>query len=183
MNSMALVESRSINNVIVDGFYGKNEAWFTREQIGKALGYDKPAKAVGKIHERHKERLDRCSTFVNLTNELQSYNLYVYNIRGVFEICRWSRQPKANAVMDKLYDMAISIMRREWNEKSSCAMKKSRSAPKLKKAEPDWGEVAMLSLNRGAYTREEYYEKLVEILGSDRKSIENEMKLYDYLRR
>ena len=36
---------------------------------------------------------------------------YVYNIRGVFEICRWSKQPKANMVMDALYGMAESVAR------------------------------------------------------------------------
>lgn len=80
MNDMVLVESRSINNVLVDGFYGDEEAWFTREQIGIALEYDEPMKAIGKIHERHKERLDRFSSFVKLTNEVQSYNVYIYNI-------------------------------------------------------------------------------------------------------
>ena len=34
----------------------------------------------------------------------------MYNIRGVFEICRWSRQPKADMVMDLLYDMAESVL-------------------------------------------------------------------------
>lgn len=183
MNDMVLVESRSINNVLVDGFYGDEEAWFTREQIGIALEYDEPMKAIGKIHERHKERLDRFSSFVKLTNEVQSYNVYVYNIRGVFEICRWSRQPKADAVMDGLYDLAISIMRGKWDKIPNRVIEKKTVVPKLKKPEPDWGKVAMLSLNRGAYTRDEYYNKLVKIFDSDRKSIENEMRLYDDIRR
>lgn len=35
---------------------------------------------------------------------------YVYNLKGVLEICRWSRQPKADMVMDALYDMAMEVM-------------------------------------------------------------------------
>lgn len=107
---MKLIETRTVNNVLVNGYYGDKIAWFTREQIGYALEYDEPNKAIGKIHERHKERLDQFSRFVKLTNEVQSYNVYVYSIRGVLEICRWSKQPKADMVMDALYDMAESVM-------------------------------------------------------------------------
>lgn len=107
---MKLIETRTVNNVLVDGYYGDKIAWFTREQIGYALEYDEPNKAIGKIHERHKERLDQFSRFVKLTNEVQSYNVYVYSIRGVLEICRWSKQPKADMVMDALYDMAESVI-------------------------------------------------------------------------
>lgn len=161
-----LIETRNINNVLVDGFYYEDEVWFSRNQIGSALEYADPQKAILLLHNRHKERLD-----------------FLYSFKGVLEICRWSRQPKADMVMDALYDMAISIMRGEWNRILHRVMEKTPVVPKLKKPEPDWAKVAMLSLNRSAYTREEYYNRLVEIFDSDRKSIENEMKLYDGLQR
>lgn len=85
--------------------------------------------------------------------------------------------------MDGLYDLAISIMRGKWDKIPNRVIEKKTVVPKLKKPEPDWGKVAMLSLNRGAYTRDEYYNKLVKIFDSDRKSIENEMRLYDDIRR
>lgn len=183
MNDMVLVESRSVNNVLVDGFYGDEEAWFTRFQIGLALEYDNPLNAIAVIHRRHKERLDKFSRVCQIDTPSGAQEVFVYNAKGVFEICRHSRQPKADAVMDGLYDLAISIMRGKWDRTPHREIAKKTVVPKLKKPEPDWSKVAMLSLNRSAYTRDEYYNQLVEIFDSDRKSIENEMKLYDGLRR
>lgn len=183
MGDLQLIETRNINNATVDGYFGQEEVWFTRNQIGSALEYDEPVKAVGKIHLRHKERLDRFSRVLQFDTPSGKQEGFVYNIQGVFEICRWSRQPKADMIMDALYDMAMSIMRGEWERKPHQATKKVSDTPKLKKPEADWSRVAMLSLNRNAYTREEYYKHLVEIFDSDHKSIENEMKLHDGLRR
>lgn len=106
---LALIEHRTINGKLVDGFYGDKEAWFTRTQIGEALGYDEPQDSIKKIHKRHKERLDMFSRWGQIDTTSGIQEGYVYNLRGVLEICRWSRQPKADMVMDKLYDMALSI--------------------------------------------------------------------------
>lgn len=109
MNNLALVEQRTINNVLVEGYYGDKQAWFTRTQIGKALGYDDPQGAIKLIHKRHRERLDLFSRWGQFDTPSGIQEGYVYNERGVLEICRWSRQPVADMVMDKLYDMAISV--------------------------------------------------------------------------
>ena len=110
---MTLVETRNINNVFVDGFYCDDEAWFTRRQIGEALGYDDPVKAIGVIHLRHKERLDGFSRVLQIEVPLGgTQEMWAYSIEGVLEICRWSRQPKADMVMDALYGMAKSVLRK-----------------------------------------------------------------------
>lgn len=107
---MELVESRIINLVSVDGYYDQDRAWFTREQIGAALGYEEPKKAVEKLHFRNKERMDKFSMTVQMTaKDGKTREMAVYNIRGVMEICRWSNQPKADEVMDELYDMAEAV--------------------------------------------------------------------------
>lgn len=113
MNELKLVEQRTINNVLVDGYYGSEEAWFTRFQIGEALEYEFPVEAIGKIHNRHKERLNQFSRVSQV--DLPSGGVqegFVYSIRGVLEICRWSKQPKADMVMDALYDMAESVVKK-----------------------------------------------------------------------
>lgn len=114
MNTLQLIETKQINNVSVDGWYGTQQAWFTRFQIGEALEYDNPNDAIAKIHDRHRERLDKFSRLDSLSNEVQVYNVYLYSIRGVLEICRWSKQPKADMVMDALYDMATEVMAKGW---------------------------------------------------------------------
>ena len=98
----------------------KYDFWATREQIGRFLGYSKPGIAIGKIHQRNKERLDKFSTSVPLANPKKGYtnlttpseNLQsatVYSFRGLLEICRFSNQPNANKVIDILWDIAYEI--------------------------------------------------------------------------
>lgn len=110
MNELTLIEQRTVNNVLVDGYYGSKEAWFTRFQIGSALEYDNPTDAIAIIHHRHKERLDKFSRGFQIETPSGKQEAIVYSVRGVFEICRWSKQPKADMVMDALYDMAESVM-------------------------------------------------------------------------
>lgn len=93
--------------------------WLSREQIGQALGYSDPGIAIGKIHARHRERLDCASMTVrseqdhdasgdnlspepdendaSLTNLVKeaSRSRVLYSPKGVYEICRWSQQPAA----------------------------------------------------------------------------------------
>lgn len=107
---MRLIETRTINNVLVDGYYGDKIAWFTRFQIGSALEYDDPQNAITIIHKRHKERLDKFSRECQIDTPSGTQVGFVYSIRGVLEICRWSKQPKADMVMDALYDMAESVI-------------------------------------------------------------------------
>ena len=110
MNGIVLIESKEVIGTLIDGYYLNNIAWFTRYQIGKALRYADPQKAIYKIHERHKERLDRFSVTVKLgATDGKLYDTILYNIRGVFEICRWSKQEVADMVMDKLYEMAEEV--------------------------------------------------------------------------
>ena len=110
-DTLKLVETRTINDTLVNGYYGKKEAWFTRNEIGSALEYADPQNAITIIHRKHKERLDGFSRWCQFNTPSGVQEGYVYNIRGVFEICRWSKQPKANMVMDALYDMAESVVR------------------------------------------------------------------------
>lgn len=111
MNGLTLIEQRTINDVLVDGYYGEEKAWFTREQIGEALEYADPHQSITNIHNRHKERFADKSVQINLiSTDGKAYDTYVYTFKGVLEICRWSKQPKADMVMDALYDMAESVV-------------------------------------------------------------------------
>lgn len=106
-----LVMTKNVNNTNVDGYLDGHTPYFTREQIGSALEYENPQKAIDNIHARHKDRLDLFSVTLNLkATDNKEYKTVVYSNRGIFEICRWSRQPKAGMVMDALYDMAEEVM-------------------------------------------------------------------------
>lgn len=117
---LELYTSKTYNGMEFDCYVevGQSETgdfWATREQIGRLLGYEYPREAVGKIHQRNKERLDRFSTEVKLTlvegsREVER-DVVVYSFKGLLEICRYSNQPKADAVMDWLWDVADEIRR------------------------------------------------------------------------
>lgn len=86
--------------------------WATREQIGRLLGYTNPRKAIGNIHERNKERLDKFSSALNLRTEAGMRTTTVYSFKGLLEVCRFSNQPIANQVIDILWDIADEIRRK-----------------------------------------------------------------------
>lgn len=66
MNELRLVTSEKFGEVPC-AFYqqdGSDEVLLTREQIGTALEYSEPRIAIMKIHNRHKDRLDKYSMVV-----------------------------------------------------------------------------------------------------------------------
>lgn len=94
----------------------------TREQIGTALEYKNPIKAIQKIHLKHSDRLEPLcmrakiegSTQIggDLTKSDEQERVY-YTERGIMEICRWSRQPKANIFMDWVWDIVENYRNKE----------------------------------------------------------------------
>ena len=117
MNKLQLISTKHFNGSALDCYIEaaravKGDFWATREQIGTLLEYENPRDAVAHIHMRNKERLDRFSGVVNLSTPNGGTQLVtVYNFKGLLEICRYSQQPKADAVMDWLWDVADEIRR------------------------------------------------------------------------
>lgn len=114
MKELQLIKSEKFGEVECN-FYGDGkEIFVTREQIGSALDYREPRKAISDMHNRHKERLDKFSVVRKLlTTDGKHYNTTIYNAKGVMEICRWSSQPKANEFMDWAWDIIDSLRKGE----------------------------------------------------------------------
>lgn len=91
-----------------------NDVFMTREQIGQALEYSNPRKAIGNIHERNKERLDKFSSTLNLRTEAGMRETVIYNEKGIYEILRHSKQPKADAFYDWVYDLLSKLRKGEY---------------------------------------------------------------------
>ena len=85
----------------------------TREQIGTALEYSNPGIAIQKIHDRNADRLNPLSTITKLVKvegeRTVEREMIVYTLRGAMEICRFSRQPKADKFMDFVWDVMESL--------------------------------------------------------------------------
>ncbi|MGE5606548.1 MAG: phage protein Gp27 family protein [Bacteroidota bacterium] len=108
--NLALVRSEQFNGVTCDFYRDENDIWMTREQIGTALEYENPDDAIYRIHKRHQDRLDRFSALDRLSStDGKRYETRVYSAMGVYEICRWSRQPKADAFMDFVWNVIEAL--------------------------------------------------------------------------
>lgn len=84
----------------------QDEIFLTRKQIGQALEYTNPDDAIYRIHERHKDRLDKFSVTAKLSStDGKYYDTILYTERGIMEICRWSQKPKADLFMDWTWDI------------------------------------------------------------------------------
>lgn len=115
-NPMTVVTSKPFGALSMDVYEDNNHQYYmTREQIGTALEYNNPNKAIQNIHVKNTDRLDPLSTFLKLRNVeggiTKEREYIVYSLRGVMEICRLSRQPKADAFMDFCWDIMESLMR------------------------------------------------------------------------
>lgn len=115
-NPMTVITSKPFGALSMDVYEDNNHQYYmTRDQIGTALEYGNPKVAIMNIHTRNSDRLDKFCSVLNLSTEVGNHTqirqTYVYSLRGVMEICRLSRQPKADAFMDFCWDIMESLMR------------------------------------------------------------------------
>lgn len=112
-NNLKLITTETFGDLSCNFYRNMNDdILLTREQIGQALEYSDPIKAIQKIHLKHKDRLDELSMLIkgttqiggDLTKSEEQERIY-YTQRGIMEICRWSRQPKADIFMDWVWDI------------------------------------------------------------------------------
>ena len=86
---------------------GQSEPGITRKQLGEMLGYENPVFAIKDIHVRHAARFDdgaKCA-IIKMPDSLgREQETCIYTFKGVLEVCRYSNQPKANAVIDWAWD-------------------------------------------------------------------------------
>lgn len=110
---MELITQKPFNSIMCDVWQNEeNEVFMTRDQIGVALEYAEPNTAIRKIHTRHKERLDQFSVETKLVGtDGKHYNTIIYNERGIYEIIRFSKQEKADAFYDFVYDLLEGLRR------------------------------------------------------------------------
>jgi hypothetical protein len=120
MNALALVKQENFGNVLCNFYKNQgNDILMTREQIGLALEYKDPMVAIAKIHLRNPDRFNKFS-FTKLVN---GRDTYFYTSKGIYEICRWSRQAKADefidwawSVIDNLRQLLQQKQTQEWQE-------------------------------------------------------------------
>lgn len=91
-----------------------NNIYMTGEQIGIALEYKNPIRSISNLHnkEDNKKRLDKFSVVTKLmSTDGKQYNTRLYIEKGIYDICRFSKQPKADKFYDWVYDQ-IQLIRK-----------------------------------------------------------------------
>lgn len=111
-NNLKLITTETFGDLSCNFYRNMNDdILLTREQIGSALEYSNHQKAIQKIHSSHKDRLETLCMRIIENRVPQNGGVGVdvetvyYTQRGIMEICRWSRQPKADLFMDWVWDI------------------------------------------------------------------------------
>jgi prophage antirepressor-like protein len=178
MSNYSVVLQEAVNGVSCD-FYGDGlgEFFMTRRQIGEALEYENPQIAISKIHNAHKERLDRFST-VSVLDKVEGgrevqREMVLYSAKGVYEICRWSRQPAADAFFDRVYDILEGL--RTGKLRASLLPKQDQATiamrENIERTVVEWFETIEAALQSERYylvprsSQEQYRKPLEQTLG------------------
>lgn len=129
---LKLITTETFGTVSCDFYRNMNDDMLlTREQIGQALEYKDPSKAIRKIHLKHKDRLEPLCIRLKLDNNQNGANLskseeqerVYYTQRGIMELCRWSRQSKADKFMDWAWDIIESYRNNAFSSQNNIDMK------------------------------------------------------------
>ena len=119
MSKLICVKQGNIVNINCDFYQDRDgEIYMTGEQIGRCLGYSDPMRAISKIHQRNKERLDKFSTVVRLTTvDNKKRKVRIYNEQGIYFIAMRSDTEKAldfqEAVASIIKDLRKRYAKRE----------------------------------------------------------------------
>ena len=136
---MQLLTTKEFDGVTLDCYQAENEDdgfWATREQIGQLLEYENPRVSIANIHNRNIERLDKFSRVIKMITHEENRDVTrevtVYNFKGFLEICRFSNQPKADAVIDFAWSVMDEIRRNGHYEATELDALRIRAAELLK---------------------------------------------------
>ena len=116
MNNLKLVTTEMFENSVSCDFWKdvNDEYFITRKQIGTALGYNEPSKSIYKIHNRHKDILDKYSTTVILEQQegqrIINREHIVYNLEGILLIIQYSQ------VSEKRKEDFLKFLKKEIGE-------------------------------------------------------------------
>lgn len=132
---LTLIKQAAFGNVECNFYKQGKEVFMTRQQIGEALEYKDPKRALSDIHRNNKERLDKFSVVRKIrTTDGKEYETYLYSAKGVYEICRWSNQKKANDFYDFVYEILEALRTGKQTMVDTDELKKLRVDAMLKNA-------------------------------------------------
>lgn len=105
---MELLERNIYNGL--DMYREHAQLVFTRRQIGEALGYKEPRKAIENIHTRHRKELENFCSVLTVRTEVGNRDVFCYNLTGTMRICIYSSQPRAKELLIVLTDRMQEVI-------------------------------------------------------------------------
>lgn len=105
---MELLEKNIYNGL--DMYREQSQLVFTRRQIGEALGYKEPRKAIENIHTRHRKELENFCSVLTVRTPAGNRDVFCYNLAGTMRICIYSSQPKAKELLIVLTDRMQEVI-------------------------------------------------------------------------
>ena len=153
------------------------DIFMSRTQIGYALQYKDPANAVKNIHNKYHDRFDRFSVEVAgaqfeppLKFNQNSAKVYMYEERGIYEVCRRSRQPVSDAFNDWVYDVILSIKENGYyiaSEKDEKWLGIRQETKEVRKAETDQIKLFVeYARKQGSQHADRYYVLLTNLINN-----------------
>lgn len=119
------------------------------------------------------ERLDQFSTVLKTSTVTGPKDFYLYSAKGVYEICRWSRQPAADAFFDRVYDILEGL--RAGTLRASLLPKQDHAAIAMRegieRTVVEWFQTIEAALQSERYyllprsSQRENYKPLEQVLG------------------
>ena len=155
----------------------ENNIYMSRTQIGYALGYKDPANAVLRIHQRHYERFSDMSVNVkgcqfvtpSINNDKNAHT-YMYTERGIYEICRHSKQKMADSFYDWVYETIQSIKKNGYyiaSEKDSRWLGIREESKKARRYETDQIKLFVeYAKEQGSRNADKYYMIFTKLINS-----------------
>ncbi|MDT8901128.1 Bro-N domain-containing protein [Anaeroselena agilis] len=112
MNELRLVKSESFGTVKCDFYHGDDAICMTSEQLGQALGYADPQKAISNLANRNMYlNAPEFSGFLNLRTPGGMQLTRVFTEDGIYEVAMLARTDQANAFRAWVRSVIKSIRR------------------------------------------------------------------------
>lgn len=146
-----------------------NNIYMSRTQIGYALKYKDPSNAVLRVHQRHYKRLDKLSVEVEgcqfvtpyKTNNDKKAHTFMYSEKGIYEVCRHSKQAIADEFYDWVYETIRTIKKNGYyiaTEKDSHWLGVRENGKKTRRLETDGIKVFIeYAKEHGSSSADKYY--------------------------
>lgn len=153
----------------------KGDIFMSRTQIGYALEYKNPQKAIKNIHSRSKELLDKYSIKVpwaqfvpKLDYNNNGKDIYMYNEQGIYTIVGKSQQPKADEFNSWVADVIFNIRKNGYyiaTEKDKEWLGARQEGKEVRKEETDIiKKFVEYAIENGSKNANRYYSNITKLV-------------------